>query len=196
VLTFDPATHTYRYDGKVVPGVTSLLAWACQFNFITADELDAARERGTYVHALTELDDLGDLDDEKERDGEHWPRLLAWRDFCAKYQPNWARIEAMGYSARFGFAGTPDREGVLEFYGRDPWIIDVKSSATPSRVWGLQTAAYRQIAAERDPRYALARRGTVRLLADGTHRFDEWKDPRDWPAFVSIINLMSWKNHA
>lgn len=196
MLTFNADLHEYRWCGKVVPGVTSLLSVASNFSFLSPEELEAAQDHGTYVHSLTELDDLNDLDEEIESKGEHWPRLLAWRKFCAEYGANWEAIEAMAYSQRFGFAGTCDRKGKLERFTRDvPWIIDVKSSATSSKVWGLQLAAYRQIAAETDPRYALARRACVRLLDDGTFRFDEFNSAKDWPAFSAIICLTDWKNH-
>lgn len=197
MLTFDEFTHTYRWRGAVVPSVTQLLGWATNFGFLSEEDLQAAQDRGTYVHKLTEFDDLGELDEEAERDGAHWKRLLAWRKFCADYGANWESIEEMGYSERYGFAGTLDRSGKLERkFGDRPWIIDVKSSASTSRVWGLQTAAYRQIKAERDAKWALAGRAAVRLLADGTYRFDEFKDPRDWPAFAAIMTLNNWKENA
>jgi len=195
-LTFDASRHEYRWLGRVVPGVTSLLSSLSNFDFLSPEDLEAAQDRGTYVHALTELNDIDDLDEEHESKGEHWPRLLAWRKFCEDHGANWEGIEEIGYSERFGFAGTLDRRGRLErFTGDAKWVIDVKSSASKSKVWGLQLAAYRQILIERDMTWPLARRGTVRLLADGTYRFDELMNPRDWDAFAALITLNNWKTY-
>jgi hypothetical protein len=199
VLTFDEPTHTYRWHGKVVPSVTQLLECCYDWGFITPEQLEAAGDRGTYVHQLCELDDLGELDEAAERDGEHFPRLLAWRKFCADYGANWSGIETRHYSAMHGFAGTIDRDGKLEKFSAGwPWIIDVKSSESTSPVWGMQLAAYRQLLAETYPvqggvSFAIARRGTVRLLANGEYRFDEWKEPTDWPTFAAIVTLYNWK---
>lgn len=195
MLTFEPETHTYRVSGRVVPSVTQLLDRMQDWRFLSDDLLEAARDRGSYVHKLCEIDDrTQDLHPDEER-GPHWSRLLAWRKFCRDYGANWEAVEEMGYSARLDYAGTLDRRGRLEkVTPHSLWLIDIKTSASPSRVWGLQLAAYRNIIAERDPAWALCRRATVRLLADGTYRFDEFRDPRDWGAFQSLLNLLSWRD--
>lgn len=195
-LTFEQETHTYKVGGVVVPSVTQLLSCASSFGFLSPEDLMAAQDRGTYIHAMCEADDLEDLDEEVERTREHWPRLLAWRQFCQDFGANWELIEGMSHSKRFGYAGTLDRAGRLEKHsGEQCWIIDIKSSMSKSRVWGLQLAAYRQMLSEHNMQWALARRACVRLLADGTYRFDEFKSPKDWPAFQSIITLTDWKNN-
>lgn len=196
MLTFHEPTHTYFWHGKVVPGITSLLAWACQFGFITAEELEAARDRGTYTHSLCELDDLDDLDEAAESSGEFWPRLLAWRRWRLEYGANWEAIEQMGYSQRYGYAGRPDRRGMLARFGNERWIVEIKTAERPSRVWGLQLAAQKQLAIEEDMAWVTARRATVQLNASGQALFHEWKDPYDWAAFAAIITLMHWKEHA
>lgn len=193
MLEFEEATHTYRWGGKVVPGITSLLAWACEFGFITPAQLEAARDRGTYTHSLCELNDLSDLDDEAERDGEHWKRLLAWRGWCMEYGANWEAIEQMGYSQRYGYAGRPDRRGMLGKFGSHRWIVEIKTADSPSDVWGMQLAAQKQLAIEEDAAWAGAHRATVQLTSDGRAIFREWKDPQDWGAFASLITLYHWK---
>ena len=193
MLTFDAFTHTYRVDGRVVPSVTQILECACRFEFITQEQLEAAGRRGTYVHQLCEASDLDELDDEVEQHGEHWPRLLAWRKFCADYGANFSVIETKGYSELYGFAGTVDREAILEKVSpTDPWIIDIKTSAAFGKTWGAQTAAYKQIATERDSRMAMARRATVRLLENGTYKFDEFKDRADWRVFSAMLTINNW----
>jgi hypothetical protein len=196
LLDFDASSHTYRIAGRVVQSVTQILGCAASFGFVTQEQLEAAQRRGTYVHQLCELSDLGELDDEAECTGEHWPRLLAWRQFCADYGANWSAIETLGYSQLFDFAGTVDRRGKLERSKtpNDLWVIDIKTGATVSRTWGPQTAAYKQIAIEEHPRWAMARRATVRLLENGTYKFDEFKDPTDWTVFQAMNTLSHWSN--
>jgi hypothetical protein len=192
-LSFDEPTHTYRFAGRVVPSVTQVLEHACRWDFITPEQLEAAGRRGTYIHQLAHLSDLDELDDDRERDGEHWQRLLAWRAFCRDYGANWSAMETQGYSQLFGFAGTVDRRGLLERHSpSDRWVIDIKSSEALGKTWGPQTAAYKQIAIEEDSSWAFARRATVRLLANGTYKFDECKDREDWPLFKAMLTIHYW----
>ena len=196
MLTFDEPTHTYRFGGKVVPSVTQVLACAASFGFVTQEQLEAAQRRGTYTHQMCELSDLEELDDEAEKDGPHWPRLLAWRAFCRDYGANWSAIESVGYSKAHGFAGTVDRRGVLEKVGTDRFILDIKTSAAIGKTWGLQTSAYKQIAIEESSEWAFARRATVRLLESGKYIFDEFKDRSDWRIFQAMLTLHHWSNDA
>lgn len=189
-LTFEPETHTYRVDGEAWPSVTQILDRLHSFAGVPEDVLEAARERGTYVHQLTELHDLDDLD-EPLVPPEYQGYLAAWKKFLHEAQPNWSGIEEMAYSPAYRFAGTMDRHGELEalrFRGR--WVIDIKSSLSAHPVWGPQVAAYRQMKAEQDPSFALYRRGTVQLRPDGSYLFTEWKDPADWQIFLALRILI------
>jgi hypothetical protein len=196
MLTFNEAKHEYRWEGKVVPGVTSILEQAHSFGFVSKELLEAAQNRGTYVHKLCELDDLHDLHPDEES-GEHGGYLAGWRSFVADYGAVWEGVEARGYSRMFGFAGTLDRNGRLERkFGKTKWVVDIKTSEQHHKVWGMQTAAYRQILAEVEAHWALARRATVQLRSDGKYRFIPWDSPKDWPAFQSLITLLDWKRNA
>lgn len=195
LLTFDEATHTYRVGGRVVPSVTQLLDKLHDFSGIPVEILDAAKERGTYVHRMCEMLDLDELD--VPLVPEHYQGYLkAWQDFTAEYGPVWEGIEYQSHSRLFGYAGTMDRKGTLprKFPASLRWVVDIKSSADSHPVWGMQTAAYRQILAEEDAGYALARRATVQLRADGRFKFLTWDEPTDWPAFQSLITLSNWSH--
>lgn len=191
-LTFNDELHEYRLGGVVVPSVTQVLGKLHDFSMVPRDVLEAACVRGTIVHRLCEYHDLNDLDPSSI--GEWWPYLDAWINFIADYGAEWHGIEQRGYSRRHGFAGTMDRRGVFAKKAPGRWIVDVKTSVQPHRVWGMQTAAYRQIATEEDPSWMLARRATVQLRPDGTYRFLEWSDPEDWTAFLALIHLSNWSN--
>lgn len=194
-LTFDEASHTYRHGGRVVPSVTQLLDKLHDFSGIPVEILDAAKERGTYVHQMCELFDRDELDIPLVPE-KYLGYLSGWQAFTHEYGPVWTGIEHRGYSQLFGFAGTMDRVGALIWKTpeRVKWVIDIKTSADPHPVWGMQTAAYRQILAEEDALYALARRATVQLSADGRFKFLPWDEPTDWPAFQSLITLSNWSH--
>lgn len=194
-LHLDEATHTYWLDGAQIPGVTSVLSVAHSFGFVSAEALESAQERGTYVHKMCELDDLGTLHPDEES-GAFGGYLRAWRNFCREYGAAWdGGVECIGHSRVYRYAGTVDRRGTLK---RRPgrWVIDIKTSVQKYKVWGLQTAAYRNIAAEEDARWSTAQRATVRLRNDGKYLFDEHLNPIDWPAFVSLLTLEHWDQHA
>jgi len=193
VLRFDDATHTYTVGGIVRPSVTQVLSRMHDFAGVPLDVLEAAQERGTAVHLATQYHDEHDLD-ESSLDALVAGYLCGWKRFTADHAPSWTSIEAKGYSQRYGFAGTVDRRGALRHAARA--IVDIKTSLQSHRVWGMQTAAYRQIAAEEDPAWALARRFTVQLRADGTYSLLAWDDPDDWPAFLALITLTNWSNKA
>lgn len=187
ILTFDEPTHTYRHAGRVVPSVTQVLEGLHSFAMVPREALESAQERGTYVHLLCQYHDEGDLDPASV--GEFGGYLDAWIEFSAIYKAKWEGIEARGFSTRYGYAGTMDRRGYL---GAVPYIVDIKTSLSPHRVWGMQTAAYRQLSAEEDPKWLTARRATVQLRNDGTFKFLPWDEPEDWPAFLALITLTNW----
>ncbi len=192
-LTFDAPTHTYRWNGAVVPSVTQCLDRLHSFAGVPFEVLEAAKERGTFVHDMTVAYDHGDLD-EARMPMEFVGYLTAWKKFLAAYEPNWQRVERMGYSKLHRFAGTEDRRGTFgRVYPGATFGLDVKTSAQAHRVWGLQLAAYRQIVVEEDGlAHCLDRRATVQLHPDGRYTFLEWNDPNDWPVFQSLLNLIAW----
>ncbi len=187
MLEFEESTHTYRANGVLVPSVTTCLSKLHDFGLVSKDILEAACQRGSYVHTLTEYHDQNDLDSESI--GIYAGYLDAWIQFCDDHKAKWEGIEVRGYSERYGYAGTWDRNGLLN---GSKFIVDVKTSIAPHPVWGLQTSAYRQLKAETDPSWMLARRATVQLRPDGTYKFIEWTDPTDWTTFLSLINLINW----
>lgn len=195
VLTFNEELHEYRFGGNRVPSVTQLLDRLHDFSGVPEEVLEAAKERGTYVHRMTEAFDQDDLDIPRVP-SEYRGYLDAWQDFIKAYAPKWNSVEQRGFSRLFGYAGTWDREGTLPgvWSPSTLWVIDIKTSAAPHPVWGMQTAAYRQIKAEQDARYALARRATVQLRPDGAFKFLPWDNPNDWAAFQALITLTNWSN--
>lgn len=186
-LTFDEVSHTYRINGQVVPGVTSVLAPLTNYDSVPAHVLQAAADFGKAVHRACELDDLGDLDDldEATLDPALAPYLNAWRAFCADHSAQWEQIEAPVHHQALRYAGTPDRIGALRGLRA---VVDIKTTAKLYPSVGPQLAAYREAAAM--PTYAL--RVAVQLKADGTYTKKTYTDPNDWPVFCSLLTLRNW----
>ncbi len=187
MLTFEDEAHEYKWDGVVKPSVTQVLNHLHSFGMVRKDVLEAACARGSYVHSLCEFHDQNDLDSGSI--GIYAGYLDAWIQFCADHKAVWSGIEVRGYSERYGYAGTYDRAGTLN---GARFVVDVKTSQASHPVWGLQLAAYRQLCAEQDSSWMLARRATVQLRPDGTYKFIEWNSPDDWPTFLALITLINW----
>jgi len=196
-LAFDEPSHTYRWNGQVVPGITSLLASLQSFASVPPDVLEAAQERGTDTHNACQFYDEDDIDevDLLASQPDTWARLQGWKRFLLDCQPNWSLIEEPVYHGALRYAGRPDRIGELTLAGIvvPNSVVEIKTSATKHPVWGVQTMAQAKAAGLPDT----ARRFTVQLLvgADGlgTYKLEEWKDPTDWPVFVSLVTLNQWK---
>lgn len=182
VLTFDEATHTYRFGGQVVPGVTSILSPLTDFSRVPPHVLQAASDFGKAVHLACELDDLGELD-EATLDPALAPYLQAWRKFSAEHAVEWEQIEQPIYHATLRYAGTPDRFGNVN--GR-PAVVDIKSTAQLYPAVGPQLAAYGNVLNPYADRIA------VQLKDDGTYVAKPYKDPTDWPLFASLLTLRNW----
>lgn len=196
MLTFDADRHLYFWNGEVVPGVTRILAPIHDFSKVPQDVLAAAQHRGTYVHRMTELFDLGTLDADAlaNVEGGRWMGYLrAWRSFVEDHEPNWTEIEQPGYSRLHGYAGTWDRRGVLAAKRPGNWLIDIKTADEQAYAHGVQTAAYRQICTETDASAALDRRASIHLHADGSYDFHEWTQPDDIGCFFALLTLYQWK---
>lgn len=184
MLIFDAQSHTYRYNGKVVPGVTSILEPISDFSFVSPEVMAAAQALGTAVHLACELDDLGTLD-EDELDPLLLPYLSAWRKFCRDYLCAWTHVEARVHNVAMGYAGTLDRKGTV--LGKQT-VLDIKTSAALYASVGPQTAAY----ARALPDGAALDRAAVRLKPDGTYEFKAYRNPMDWPLFCSLLTVRRW----
>lgn len=182
-LTFDEATHTYRYNGVVVPGVTTILSPLSDFRFVKPEVLRAAADFGTAVHLACELDDKGELD-EDALDPSLVPYLAGWRKFSADHDVQWDLIEHQVHHKTLGYAGTLDRLGRVKGLAT---VLDIKSSAQLYPSVGPQLAAYQQ-ASEKPS----VQRMAVQLKADGTYTAKTYTDPSDWPVFASLLTLRTW----
>lgn len=185
-LTFDEKTHTYKLDGQEVPSVTQLISHfgLSDFSMVNQAVLDRACEFGDNVHCACQLWDEKDLNE-----NSLGPELRAWLNqwiaLTSDYAPQWQLIEKPIVSKAWGFAGTPDRIGLIN-HGT---VLDIKTCA-PAPAHAIQTAAYQILAEEAG--YKIKQRMTVYLSAD-KYRIDVHKDRNDRLIFMSMIQIYNWK---
>lgn len=195
-LSFDEASHTYRWDGKLVPSVTQILKpISPDFRKVPSEVLERARQLGVAVdHTITlfELDDL----DEDSLDPQLAAYLDGWKRLKAMAQIEVLGVQERVYHPTLGYAGTMDIRANVAGFGA---VLDVKRTfAIPASV-GPQTAAYAEawnaadtIAPRIHQRFAvhLKPRPTGSILG----KIEPLTRASDKNVFVSCLNIWRFNN--
>lgn len=126
---FNEEKHEYTLDGERLPSVTEILSplQAESFAAINPYVLQAAADRGTAVHEITEAMDY-DLDYEDLIAPGLVPFADAYEEFLMDHEVEWHGIE-MPVHFFEQYAGTVDRFG---FVDGAPAIVDIKTVQSPS----------------------------------------------------------------
>lgn len=187
-LTFNADAHEYFWDGKAVPGVTDILESVniSDFSMVKNRHLDYGMERGSAVHLACAFFDENDLDwDTVPEEAE--PYVRAWEKFTIDTGFEPIIIEKMGYSEKWGYAGTVDVCGILN---SRKVLIDRKSNSVPKSTQ-IQLSAYEHLVEEQGPfveRYGIALRG------DGTYKLsDPYLSVNDFAVFTCALAVYRWK---
>lgn len=190
MLEFNESTHTYTFNGVIVPGVTSVLSVLGGYESIPLQTLQRAAERGTAVHKATELSDLGTLD-YSDLDDEILGCLMGWHKFLDDKKPELVAVEKQVYHPSLRYAGTLDRELVLD--GKLS-VLDIKSSYKLMPATAPQTAAYAEASnAHRKAKSDhIKNRYGLRLTADGNYELQQYKSLSDINVFLSCLNVWLW----
>jgi hypothetical protein len=179
-LHFDPDTHRYSLDGRVIPSVTQRIGRAGLLGSAPTWHTPEAADRGTAVHLACHHSDIGAA----------WDICADWDGYLRSYQawsralsPTWTAIEQPYYNAALDLAGTPDRIGTMA--GRDV-VLDIKSG--PPAPWhGIQLAAYDLLV----PLPHRRRRIGLYVRADGEMaRMIDYRAPSD---YVNALALCTHK---
>lgn len=185
--------HEYRWEGAVVPHVTRIIASLTNYDRIPLDVLERAKQQGTAIHKMVELDLRGDLVHPVPRWlGGHYDAWIRFREESG-FEP-WAS-EQYVYHRRLGYAGTLDLAGLLPKLRRSkkPAVVDVKRSFYAGPAIGLQTVGYADAwNSERgmpqlEERYALA------LYPNGLYRLERYEEHDDGLAFMACLQQHRWK---
>jgi len=201
-LTFEPIAHRYTLDGIDVPSVTGVLRQAglIDFSHIPPTILEAARRRGTAVHAAIHYFNENDLD--VDRFGIEFPEcagyLQAWITFTQQRHFTPVLNERRLASRRHQIAGTADCFGLLDGH---PILLDFATGRPSDVAKDLQTAAYYAMATEwaaagDDPELLafltgsrnVLRRYGVALRHDGTFSLEPYATPSDFRDFLTLVD--------
>lgn len=140
-VRFNAKDHTYHADdGRVVPGVSTILAGAGVVAPYRGPE--SAGRRGTWVHRATELVDEGVFDWEvAETTAPEWIGYVkAYRTFITDNPVTVIASEEIVSNEKLWYAGTLDRR--LKVHGR-LGVWDIKTSSSPASWHLVQAIAYR-----------------------------------------------------
>jgi hypothetical protein len=187
-LLFDKSTHTYELNGRAVPSVTQVLEPLEMFDGIPSHVLEAARERGQFVHEAMALL-VRDALDWSSLDVSLVPYIEGGKRFLEESGAVVIASEMRVACPKIRCAGTFD----LLAYLRDAeCLIEFKATAALPRTVGPQTAAYERL-------YAAMHAGKPRKrycvqLKPGDYRVHPLTDPADWSVFQSCLNIHYWRN--
>lgn len=187
-LEFEPDSHVYTFGGEIVPSVTGIISGLYDFSFVDRATLSAAADFGTAVHRACELRDLQNLDMDSLAP-PLVPYLAAWERFLAETNATILEVEKRYHHSMMGYAGTLDR--VLEI-NRRIVLVDIKTVSRLTPAVGVQLAAYQHLLTS-NTLHRSVDRAAVQLKGDGTYSFRQFTDPTDWPVFVSLLTLNTWK---
>lgn len=179
---FDPVTHRYTIDGKVVPSVTQVVRrfapfpFACDPWYLT---------RGTMVHKACALLVLGELD-ESTID----PRIAGYVAAAKRYlspevfgEITTMIVETPTYDKRGQFAGTPD-------LWANHVLIDWKSSDDPATE--IQLGGYVELLmGHRHPTTTRVCRA-IELHDDGTFTVTEYDPKRCLGLWRAALTMWQW----
>lgn len=193
MLTFDEGPHVYKWNGIVVPGVTTVLnpayEWLQTVNPYVL-ERKAMIGRETHIACKYLADDELDWD---SLDQAVRPYVESYAEWLAMAGVKLLLTEFQVYNPLHSYAGTED---VCFDLGGDVWDVDLKTTSAISEAVGLQVAAYSD-ARQRMPRCGFkgrVRRGALQLLPTGkAAKLTEFKDASDLNHFLSFLNLHRWR---
>lgn len=195
MLTFEESSHTYRWNGVVVPNVTKIISPLTDYSHIPSATLARAQAEGIAVHKLVELDCKNDLNLDLLPE---WlrPYFKAWCRFKDETGFECWDAERRFYNESLGYAGTLDLAGLLPKLPKVKGgaMIDVKRSLYAGPAIGLQTIAYeggRNALVPKDLR--TSRRFALILKPDESYRLPEFNDPDDRGAFLACLQQFRWK---
>jgi len=182
VITFDPATHSYKVQGVRFPSVTEIIADMGLYGD-TSYFTDYCRERGHFVHRIIEWHLAGELD-EDTIDPALQGYFDAWLRFEKEAQYVGDACEKAMADMTHRFAGTIDLIGHLNGHYT---VVDVKTGG-PSPAHALQTAGYSILL-----KHPGVRRFSLHLKGDGNYKLIAHKDRQDSQVFMAALALWYWK---
>jgi hypothetical protein len=204
----EPDDHRYTLNGAEVPATTRVLSLARNsLAGVPKKVLEKARERGIEVHRAIELYMKDDLDRRTLRleTKFRFERFLRFIDFhkvepislpTANYVPTFfggVLCEVPLVHPLWKFGVTPDIG--LCVIDSALTLVEIKATSLHSDATALQTASQEHTINHFFEKhgYKVERRCSVRLTSDDKPDVRWYKDPTDWPTFLSFLNASNWR---
>jgi hypothetical protein len=187
-LDFDPITHSYTVDGLKVPSVTQILSAVglSDYSRVPKNVLEEASVRGSAVHRIIEMSDMGQLIECPE-----WARgyLSAWERFLIEKSVCILECETIIFNEKLRYAGTLDRVALVS--GKT-YILEIKTTQEEMRGHQIQTAGYKLAYKPSVVNRCPVLRAAVYVRADGTYSFKEHTRPGAENVFLSALQVYRW----
>lgn len=184
--------HRYEYQGRDLPGVTTVLKATgfVDFEGVPEGNLERARDRGDVVHKACHLANLGTLDwpDFRRTNADIVGQVEAWEKFKRDTGYETFMSEQPLAEPIYGYATTVDDFGA--FTGGRWAVVERKTGKKP---WWVK---YQTAGQARCFPFEIGR-AAVELHADGTYRLEHherMEDYRRWVAAVSTYHTVRNKD--
>ncbi len=189
-LTFESSTHTYRFDGLVLPSVTTIMQplSEAEYGGISDTTLNKAAERGSAVHNAIENWIKYQIDDISP---EYQGYYNGFKEWWTKNNPQIVGSEIRFYHLLMKYAGTGD---LLCYIGDELNLIDYKTTyALKDMLCKVQLEAYSQILSSHG--IYVQKKRILLLKTDGTYDVAEYpiKDAEAWRVFGSLKCVYDYK---
>ncbi len=187
--------YRHKEQGYRIPAVTTIIPDG--YEGVPEDNLQEAKERGTFVHKASVLMDQDNLDWNSVPPAwqgylHGWARAVEYMQI--KHLTGW--IERPSLSKILGFAGTPDRVSTIALR-LTPTIIDIKTGETASTklkaLWALQAAGYEILYREVTGHKGRVDRLVIQVHRGGKYTPYPFDDPSDLAAFRNFCATLKWK---
>jgi len=196
LLTFNPENHEYRWLGKVVPSVTSIIQEWLKVTIggerwhinrftgaaIPSRKMDEGAAGGTDLHKGCQLILQGGLDWTALAD-EYVKPLKQFEQWVKDFNIEPLYTELKVYHARLGYAGTIDLITPVE---KALGFIDLKTG--DCQTVGAQTIAYEKAYCDQEKYVGRTARYALWLPKPGaSYKFEKLTNEGDWDFFKSCL---------
>lgn len=196
MLTFDPEKHEYSWDGKPVPGVTTILNEWLKVTIageryhvnrftgvaIPSWKMEEAGQAGTDIHHGCQLILQGGID-WNSLDPSYVAPLKQFERFLSDIGPTVLYTECPIYHPKHIYAGTID---IVAMIGKALAFIDIKTGA--SDTVGPQLSAYERGWTAQERYFGKTERYALWLPKDGSkYKFERLTNDNDFEFFKSCL---------
>lgn len=209
MLTFDEESHKYYWNGNMVPGVTSIISQFVKTtiggydyyvdtytgNNVWASTFEQGADHGRAVHDAIKYDLSPKGVDEESLHPDIMAALNQFRAWRDEHVQEIISCEEMGYSEKYGYAGTWDLVVLLKRkYGGQLSLTDIKTGA--HRFSGPQTAAYETIYREIKKYRGRMLRNSLEIPKDGNWvRYVPENSKDDFRVFLNKLAVFKYLSH-